>query len=252
MAAELLLPFLLIVALATYVQTVTGFALGMIIMGAVTGLGLAPIAFTSAIVSLLALTNCTIALRTGHRHIDKKAVAIALLGLLPAMVIGVLLLESLSTAASHWLQLLLGVAIVYCGIAIALKPEPLKQRSSTKSFLFSGILGGAFGGLFAIAGPPLVYQFYRQPISLAAIRNSLLCMFAAMNLSRTCFIGYQGKLSEQILILSLLSLPVVVLVTAFGQRFPPPFSDNTMRRIAFSLLICIGLSLIGSVLPQLI
>ena len=252
MASELLLPFLLIVALGTYVQTVTGFALGMIIMGAVTGLDLAPIAFTSAIVSLLSLANCSIALRTGHHHIDKKAVGIALMGLLPTMVIGVLLLEYLSTEASQWLQLLLGSAIVYSGIAIALKPEPLEQRSSTGSFLFSGILGGAFGGLFSIAGPPLVFQFYRQPISLAAIRNSLLCLFAVMNLSRTCFIGYQGKLSEEILILSLLSLPVVALVTAFGQRFPPPFSDNSMRRFAFSLLICIGLSLIGSVVLQLI
>lgn len=252
MATELLLPFLLIVALATYVQTVTGFALGMIIMGAVSGLELAPIAFTAAVVSLLMLANCTIALRTGHRHIDRKAVGLCLLGLLPAMVIGVLLLEYLSAAAAHWLQLFLGVAIVYCGIAIAMKPEPREQPSSTGSFLLSGILGGVFGGLFAIAGPPLVYQLYRQPVSMAVIRNSLLAIFAVMNTVRTGFIGSQGQLGEEIVILSLLSLPVVALATAIGQRFHPPISDRRMRQSAFALLVVIGLALIGSVLPHLI
>lgn len=252
MATELLVSFLLIVAVATYVQTVTGFALGMIIMGAVTLLDLAPIALTSAVVSLVSLVNCTLALRTGHQHIDRKAVGIALLGLLPTMVAGVWIMAYLSSEASNWLQLLLGVAIIYCGIAIALQPTPHKQPSSTASFLLSGALGGAFGGMFAIAGPPLVYQFYRQPLSLAAIRNSLLFMFAMMNIARTCVIGAQGQIGEEVVILGLISLPIVALATFIGQRFPPPCSDNMLRRIAFVLLTLIGLSLVGSVIPRLL
>lgn len=251
MAIEMLLPFLAIVALASYVQTVTGFALSMIILGAVTMLDLATIAFTSNIVCLVSFANCTLALRTGYRQIDKKAVGLATLGLLPTMVIGVWVLDYMSTAASAWLKLLLGIAIIYCGIAISLKPAPLAQRSSTASFLISGALGGAFGGMFAIAGPPLIYHFYRQPISLAAIRNSLLFMFAAMNIARTGYVGSQGQIGEDVIILGLLSLPVVALATIMGQRLPPPFSDNTLRRIAFLLLILIGLLLVATVIPQL-
>ncbi|WP_372739962.1 hypothetical protein [Neptunomonas sp.] len=63
MGLETLIPFIAIIAFATCVQTVTGFALGMIVMGAVTAFELAPIAFTSVVISAVVLINGVVAIK---------------------------------------------------------------------------------------------------------------------------------------------------------------------------------------------
>lgn len=250
MSIEILLTFFVVVAIAAYVQTVTGFALGMIIMGAMTWLGLTSITTTAIIVSLLSMANGAIALRIGYRHIDKKAVGLATLGLIPTLITSVFILHYLDNTTSHTLKLLLGATIIYCGVSISLKPKPLEKRSRPLSFLLSGVFGGAFGGSFAISGPPLVYQFYRQPLHIDAIRNSLLCLFAIMHLGRTAFVGLEDKINQETILIALSCLPVVAIATFIGQRFPLPISGLNMRRVAFSLLIVIGVSLVASVISE--
>ncbi|GGK72236.1 TSUP family transporter [Amphritea balenae] len=246
MTIEQLLPFLLIVAFGTYVQTVTGFALGMIVLGCVAQLGLASVTFTSVIISLLMLANGPIALRGNLQHLDHKAMLWSLTGLFPALVAGVLLLNYLSSDFTQMLQWLLGATIITGGLFIMLKPEPLPQRSSHRSFAIAGAAAGIFGGLFSIAGPPLVYQLYRQPLSLQTIRLSLLAMFLVMNIIRLLVLGVQGLLTLEMLWTGLICIPVVAAFTLIGKRYPPPFSDTTMRRLAFALLIIIGISLVIS------
>ena len=55
--------FLVIVVLGALVQTLTGFAMGLIIMVGVALFNIADIAFTAAVVSFISLTNAGIALR---------------------------------------------------------------------------------------------------------------------------------------------------------------------------------------------
>lgn len=50
MAPEVILPFIIIAAIADYFQTVTGFGLGMIMMGATNLLNVAPISSIAAVV----------------------------------------------------------------------------------------------------------------------------------------------------------------------------------------------------------
>lgn len=246
MLLEQLLPFLVVVALGTYVQTVTGFALGMIVLGCVVQFELASITFTSVIISLLMLANGPIALRGNLQHLDSKALLWSLLGLFPALIFGVFLLNYLSEDFTRILQWVLGLTIICGGLFILLKPEPLAQRSSNPSFAVAGAAAGIFGGLFSIAGPPLVYQFYRQPLRLQQIRLALLAIFLVMNIVRLLVLALQGKLDLDMFWVALFSLPVVTLFTLIGKRFPPPFSDSTMRRLAFTLLILIGISLVTS------
>ena len=99
-----------------------------------------------------------------------------------------------------------------------------------------------------MAGPPLVYQFYRQPFDIKTIRNMLLVVFACTSASRSLFIGAQGKLDTEILLLAAVALPVVTLTTFVGRRYPPPFSADTMRRLVFTVLMLIGVYLIASAL----
>ncbi|WER48075.1 sulfite exporter TauE/SafE family protein [Cupriavidus sp. WKF15] len=246
MKPELLMPVLGLQALlgaGTYFQTVTGFGLGMIVMGATSGLGLAPVATVAAVVSLVTLANSACALPGKMQHIDWRAVLAAAIGILPSVVAGVMLLDYLSSTAATLLQILLGAVILYGGLSAALRPEPLPRRSGDRSFLVSGIFGGLLSGMFGVSGPPLIFQFYRQPMKPVEIRCALILVFTVTSGVRTLFSAWQGQLDGQIWLQAAIGVPVVVLATLLGRRFPPPFSATTTRRIAFGVLMGIGASL---------
>jgi uncharacterized membrane protein YfcA len=251
MTAETLLPLILIVAVATYFQTVTGFGLGMIVMGVTSGMHLASVATVAAVVSLVTLANSVVALPGRMRDIDWRAARAATVGILPAIVAGVLLLEYLSDTAAGVLQLLLGVVIIQCSIGFALRPVQLDARSSDFSFAASGFFSGLSGGLFGVAGPPLIFQFYRQPMDAAAVRNMLLLLFSVTSGTRSLYLGVQGRLDAEIWTLAAFAVPVVALATFAGRRYPPPIAPRSMRRVVFTVLILIGAYLVMSALPAI-
>lgn len=251
MDAATLLWVVLIVAIASYFQTVTGFGLGMIVMGATSGMGLVPVATVAAVVSLVTLANSMVALPGRMRDIDWRAARAATVGILPAIVGGVLLLEYLSSTAAGVLQLLLGVVIIQGSIGFALRPVQLDARSSDFSFAASGFFSGLSGGLFGVAGPPLIFQFYRQPMDPTAVRNMLLLLFSVTSATRSLYLGVQGRLDTEIWTVAACAVPVVALATFAGRRYPPPVAARTMRRIVFMLLMAIGAYLVMSALPAI-
>jgi len=244
MELSALIAFLVIVAAGSYIQTVTGFGLGLIVMGTVTLLGLAPIEFSSIVVSILALANSVLALFKQHNSVHKASWGLIVAGLLPGVLIGVFLLEHFSAHATNVLRVILGAFIITSGLILMYKPHPKTRLDSRPRFLVFGIVGGIFGGLFSTAGPPIVYQVYRQPLSIAVIRTTLLAIFIVANFLRIVFVGIRGDINWPVLHLALLSIPVVAGLTVFGRRFRPPLSDIAMRRLAFGLLILLGTMLL--------
>lgn len=237
-----------VIAVGTYFQTITGFGLGMIVIGVSSGFDLAPISLVAAIISLVTLMNSAVALPGKLHHIDWPAARYVLAGVLPSAVAGVLLLEYMSTTAATLLQLLLGLTIIYSGVVFMLRPAPLAQRSSNGSFFLSGFLSGLFGGMFGMAGPPVIFLFYRQPFDLATVRHMLLLTFAITAGTRTIFAGTQGTFTPEVWALIGFTVPLVALATFAGRRYPPPFSQTTMRRIAFGVLVVIGGGLVFNTL----
>ena len=238
--------FLLLLAVGAYVQTVTGFALGLVVMGAVTVFGLAPIAFSAVIVSISSLSNALLALRGDRQHVHWPTVLISLAALLPAMVGGIALLTQLSGSSVHTLRLVLGGFILVSGVLLMLKPHPRPQLAGAVPTFIAGAFAGLFGGLFSTAGPPLVYHLYRQPLTVRVIRASLLAVFAVATTWRVAVVAVAGEISREMLWISLLALPMVLGSTALARRFRPPLSDLTMRRLAFGLLMLLGLLLVLS------
>ena len=240
----LLAELALIFALGTYVQTATGFGLGMIIMGAVTIFGLLPIAFTSVIISLMTFFNGAFAVRGDSQSLDMKLIALTCIGLVPGVALGLFLLNYMSSQMSNVLQLLLGIAIIIGASTSLLKPEPIKRVSKGIAFSFAGSVAGLLAGLFSVAGPPLVYQFYRQPLDIKTIRLCLIMIFLVSSLLRTAMVGLQGGLELSMFSFALGTIPIVFIATWLGKNCPPPISPINMRRFAISLLIIIGSSLV--------
>lgn len=242
MNEQSMLIFFLAIAIGAYTQTVTGFAMGLIIMGITASLQLAPIAFIAAVISITGFVNVTLAVYKDHHHIHWQLLRTILIGFIPTMMIGILLLYYLDKTATQLLQLILGIAIMLGGILLILKPQPNKILSSSRFTLLAGASSGVMGGLFSTSAPPLIYYLYKQPLTIKTIRSTLLMTFMVGSISRLGFIGTQGLISLEILLFSLYSLPVVFLFTWLGKHYPPPLSDINMRRTAFGLLIVLGIS----------
>lgn len=232
--------FLAIVSLGAVVQTITGFAMGLIIMTGVAVFAIADIAFAAAVVSFISLVNTLVALRNGYRVIDWRYVQWILAGGIPAMAIGLVLLGWLSEHFYEMLKLLLGIVIILGGSLLMISPAPYAERSSRLASLGFGTFGGLLAGLYSASGAPLAYYMYRQPLDINIIRFSLLAVFAATTAVRSVMIGVSGQLTVEIISVSLAAIPLVILVTLGTSKLVHLVPDHTVRLIVFVVLVLAG------------
>jgi len=232
--------FLFTVLLGSYVQSVTGFAMGLIILAVMVGGGLVPVPLITAVVSLLSLTNIIFALRGQLQHVERYMLLWVGLSLVPGVWLGVMLLTVLDQTLAWTLELLLGTFIVLGSLSMLLRPRPRAVVSGPWGCAAAGFAGGLLGGLFAASGPVMGWFTYRQPLSIATIRTTLLAVFALSTALRTVLVGYAGGLTPPVWLLALLGLPVVILGTWAGRNFAPPLSENGLKRVAFGLLLLMG------------
>ncbi len=241
--------FALLVALGSFTQAFSGFALGLIVMGAVTALGIAPISFTAGVISLVVVMNGSAALQ-GHLHeIDRSKGVTILAGLVPGVALGYFSLEYMDANLPQLLRLLLGLIIVAASLTLVFRPHPKKRISRQPVFLLTGLIGGFFGGLFNTSGPPIIYLLYRQPLTVAAIRATLLAIFWVAALWRSILLTVEGGYSLGMLVLTLICVPLVILTARLGRRLAGRLPELLMRRLAFALLLFLGMVLI---LPALL
>lgn len=235
-----LILYLLVCAVGSYVQSVAGFAMGMIIIAVMVGGGLIAVPVITAVVSLVSLVNIVLALRGHGHHLQRRLFAFMAAGLLPAVAAGVWILDHLSATAAWVLELLLGVFIVAGSLSMMLRPRPRPTVSPDWACLLAGAAGGLLGGMFSASGPVMGWFNYRQPLTVAEIRTTLLATFALTTLVRTLVVAQSGGLTREVWTLFATALPVVLLGTWAGRRFPPPVTEETLKRMAFGLLLIMG------------
>jgi uncharacterized membrane protein YfcA len=243
MTSTALIGFLLLTGFAAYVQTLTGFALGLITMGGVGLTGLVSLPDAAILVSILTLVNATQMLLKGWRDVDWRRFGLVLIASWPCVLIGFLLLGWLAESRVDLLRLALGVVIIASSLQLARRPEPLGQPSGSASFLFFGSIAGLMGGMFSTSGPPLIYHFFRQPLPLVVVRETLVTIFALNALFRTGLVVATDQIPAASTLSGLLAIPVVMAATHLARRHPPPVSQATMRRVVFALLFLSGVSL---------
>ncbi|HEX5515021.1 MAG TPA: TSUP family transporter [Gammaproteobacteria bacterium] len=247
-----ILTFLFAAALGSYLQSVTGFALGLVVVAMAAITGGTSIAITAAALSIMAICNALVLVPKMWRHTSWSGTMPLLFGLAPGLVAGLLLLDILSARHAELLQLLVGLLVLVSGGILFMRPQPREQGSSAASRTFVGIAAGILSGLFSTSGPPLVIHYYRQPIPVATIRATLISIFALLACSRLVLVTAQGQLDALSVQAALLALPVVTLTSWLSVKYPPKLSDLAIRRLAFALLTAIGVSTIWAALRGLV
>lgn len=239
-----LVTFVGFAAVAAYVQTLTGFAFGLVMMGAVALVGLLPLPDAAAMVGMLTLVNATqMLVQGGWREVARRELRLILIASLPSLFVGYALLEWLADTRADLLKIGLGLVIMLSSLQLAIRPAGLATRSSDASFVGFGVISGLMSGLFATGGPPLVYHLFRQPLPHARIRETLVAAFGTAQAIRLVAVVASGNLPSMSPVALILSIPAVMLMTYAARRWPPSLSQRTMRKIVFVLLFLSGLSL---------
>lgn len=236
--------FLLFVAIAVWVQNITGFALALVLLGLVGASNLLPLPDAVNVVTVISLVNAALFLyhrRALHlQPVLRPAMGASLLG----TVLGVLLLGWIAGAAYEWLRLLLGLIVMGCAVLLWREARPLAKPSPPAGFVVVGLLSGLMGGLFSTAGPPLVYQLYRQPWKTDRVRETLVLFFGVGALLRLVMVLSTGGFSWRALVLTAIAMPVVVVVTQLTARRPPPLSPALLKGLVCVLLVGSGLTMV--------
>jgi len=236
--------FLLCVAIATFAQRITGFALALILLGLTSLFELAALPDVANVATVLSLASAAIALRGTRESLDWTIWRATLTGSVFGYGIGVALMAWLSANVVVVLRLLLGMVVIGCAVVVLVRTHPLARRSSRWSFRGFGLVSGVLGGLFSASGPPLVYQFYRQPLDLDTVRDTLVATLAAGSLIRLAMVVPAGQFSARSLLLCALSVPVVMGITWWLRRHPPAWRRETVLKIVCALLVVTGVGLV--------
>ncbi len=244
--------FVTAVFLGSYVQGVTGFALGIVVMAIVVAAQVYDVAVMAAVISFLAFANVGVALYGHVRDVDWGLWLSLSVGQLTAIGMGVWLLHLLSTEAANVLYLILGVFIVAGSASMVLRPKLRSTRSPIWSSVAAGAGGGLVGGMFAASGPVIGWFAYRQPIPVATVRATLLAGYLVTTSTRSLVVGFSGGLTEIVWQLTALGLPVVALGTWLARRHAALFDEGNMRRVAFTTLLMLGIGIIASAVVSLV
>jgi len=236
--------FLAIVGIFTYLQSITGFALALGILGAATALAITPIATTAIVVSLLGLLNSLVGLYGKQQLVQWRLVGLLAVGMYPAIAVGVLMLQSLSDESVILLKQLLGLFILAGGVVMlaqtATRTRPARRRTS----VLMGLIGGIFGGLFSVVTPPLVHHLYREPISTEAIRATLFAAIIVGVGMRMSVVMATTEVDMLAMTLAAWSMPMVMVISLLARVFRPSLSDRHQRRVALIMLTLLGVPLL--------
>ncbi|MBX3503032.1 MAG: TSUP family transporter [Alphaproteobacteria bacterium] len=243
--------FLLFVAMGVYAQSLTGFALTLILLGLIGATNLVPLTDAVNASTIISFSTAWTFLYRRKAFRVEPVIMPTLVTCAVGIIAGTLLLSWLAGSAYQVLRLVLGASIAGCALSLWRTAQSLPSPSSPAVFAFTGGVAGLMAGMFSAPGPPLVYLLYRQPMSLARIQESLLLIFGLGTSLRLLIVVPSGEFSLLSLQLALEALPVVFVVTHYTARHPSPLSPTLLKGLVCTLLIGTGFSMaIGALLAK--
>jgi len=235
--------YLLCVAVATFAQTLTGFAFGLVFLSLVASFELASVADAANVATVLTLANAWAYFRAHRQPVPWALMRPAILASSIGVALGLILLHWLSVMAAVALKLLLGMVIVLCALVLLRRGAARATLAPPRQFATAGLVSGLMGGLFGTSGPPIVYHLYRQPLALDVVRRGLLLMFAANALTRIVLNVPTGGFTLRAVLLSAIALPLVQVLTRLALRLQPHVPAAALRWGVAALLVATGGSL---------
>jgi len=128
--------------------------------------------------------------------------------------------------------------IVMCAVLMA--GFRLTRPAGDASHAVIGVVSGLANGA-AVGGLPVAAFFAAQPIAATAFRATLIAYFALLDFWSIPMLWINGLVNRDVIIVTLVSLPILVIGTALGSRHFLRAEPENFRRFAILLLVALAL-----------
>lgn len=142
------------------------------------------------------------------------------------------------------LKVVLGIAVLFGVVVLS---RGLDMRSTHYSFdWLMGIISGVLLMATSTNGPPIVFTLHARRINPQTFRATLNSIFAMTGIISTCLFVLFGKMSIQILIVSGIAAPIMIVGVFLGTLLRQVIAPERFRIIVLVLLAASGVSSIVS------
>lgn len=235
--------------LGAYVQSATGFGFALI-LSPVMFAALDPAPALTTLLCLAAGLNLLVLFSEGREHrIRRRELAVILVAATPGLLIGTLILRSLSKPA---LQILIGTVIV---IAVLMQIRAVRLQRSTPEdsrppgplAALAGFLAGTFTTTTGTNGPPMMLWLQRAGASPSEVRDTLAAAFLILNVAGTVVLVVAVGEDYQFKPAVIVPLLALVLAGQLAGRFAFERLDRVrFRQVGLALVLAAGIASIAA------
>lgn len=172
-----------------------------------------------------------------RRHLEWGRIRPLLLGTIPGIPAGILLLKKLDPGMMQWT---LGAVLVAYGLYGLLAGGRTQGIGDLWAYPF-GFLAGCFGGAFGASGPPVIVYTSMKPWDKDTIKGTLQGFFTANGALVVLSHGLSGLATPEVLRLFAVGLIPTLAGTLAGSYFYGKLGTETYKKIILGLLVLLGL-----------
>ena len=229
--------FLMIVLLTNIIQGITGFA-GTVLAMPFTIL-LLGIDTAKPLLNIVTLVACILIVFESYKDI----LWAEFLKMTLIMLVGVFVGEYIYTLFP--VDVLLIIYAIFI-ILIALKGIFLKKQYNTSESVLIGIiiLAGIVHGMFLSGGPLLIIYAVKKIPEKAEFRATLAPVWIVLNSYLLIKQFVTGLITVQVLSLSALAIPVLIIAIIIGKKLYEHMSQKAFLMLSYVLLLISGISLL--------
>jgi len=221
--------------LAFFVKAITGFG-NTLLMGSLFSF-VVPNTITTPVDLLMSIpTNGYIAWRERKAITFKRTLPLAAF-----MVVGLIPGTFFLTLGADWLlRAIFGLVIVGMALQLAHKKADVQEKKNSAVIVtLTGLISGILSGIFGVGVLVAVY-FSKTTDNKQQLRSNTCFVFFCENLFRLALYWATGILNRQILQITLVLLPAVVIGMALGRNADKHIDEAKMKRAVIALLILSG------------
>ena len=230
----LLLLALALVTGSAVVQGTTGFGYNILVVPLL-ALFIDPKVVIPTVILNNVLLDCAL-LGTAWRDVTPGRIWLLVLAGLIATPIGVVLLGVIDPEP---IRVLIGLAVVLSGVAM-LSGVRRRIRDERLASTVAGASGGLMNGLIGMAGPPVILLFANQAMPPSQFRANIVTYFTAITFIAVAAFWLNGALTEEVLWLTLATIPATSLGVVLGIRLHSRVPVDTFLRVSLLLVVLAG------------
>ena len=226
----------LFAALSSFVQRVTGFGFGIIMMIMLPYI-MPTYGEATALSGILAACMAIVPAVRKRRYVRlKKLLPI----LLTFVVLSFFSVKVLTVVDGHSLKRWFGIALIIVSIYLFFFNDKVRLKPTLPVQVSLGALSGVLGGMFAMQGPPAAVYFMASSDSKDEYIAATQWYFVTGNLMMTIFRWHSGFVTHTVLESALMALPAVALGLWVGAIVYSRLHNDHVRKIVYLFLAVAG------------